>query len=271
MNGLALVQLNNYILKGGANGEMKRFVLSKWKKTLALLGSESVRRHVPETKRMTRDSLYEMLNRYGMVYAKPEIGTFGNGVIRVEAGDGQYRYQAGTTVRTFSEYDAMYREIAGTMRGRSYLVQKGIHLLRHKGRRFDIRVMVQMNPQRRWETTGLIGRVAHPRKIVTNFHNGGMLQPVPVLLAEHMTRNKGKLYVQHLNKLGVKVAKQLQTAYPGIREIGIDVAVDQEHQPWILEVNTCPDPFIFRTLKDKSVFRKVMRYARVWGRFKGKS
>lgn len=249
---------------------MSRFVYSKWKKTLAIIGNGTIKRHVPETKKMTRESLREMLNRYGMVYIKPENGTFGNGVMRVEAKNGQYKYQSGTTIGTFKEYNDLYNDIVKATRGRSYLVQKGIYLLKHNGRRFDIRVMVQMNPNRRWESTGMVGRVAHPRKIVTNFHNGGTLKAVPDLLASHMPPEKRKLYMQQLSSLGVKVAKQLQSAYPGIREIGIDVAIDQELHPWILEINTCPDPFIFRILKDRSVFRKVMRYTRTWGRFRQK-
>ncbi|MNP63561.1 hypothetical protein D3C76_1589710 [compost metagenome] len=73
-----------------------------------------------------------------------------------------------------------------------------------------------------------------------------------------------------LKRLGVSVAKQLDAAYPGIKEIGIDIAVDRSHKSWILEVNTCPDPYIFRILKDKDIFRKVIRYAKAYGRIKSK-
>jgi hypothetical protein len=34
----------------------------------------------------------------------------------------------------------------------------------------------------------------------------------------------------------------------------------------VLEVNTSPDPYIFRRLKDKSIFGKIRRYARAYGK-----
>lgn len=229
---------------------------------------QAVRSHIPDTKPLTRGNLHSMLSRYGMVYVKPDKGTFGMGVIRVEATGEGYKYQTGTAIRSFSSFDGLYADLLQATRKRRYLVQKGIHLLKHNGRRFDIRVMVQQSPQKRWESTAMVGRVAHPQKIVTNYHSGGTLKPVPVLLGGHMNDREQERYVRELKTLGVMVARQLEAKYPGIREVGLDIAVDKSGKSWILEVNTCPDPYIFRILKDKSVFRKVLHYAKSYGRIK---
>jgi hypothetical protein len=58
-----------------------------------------------------------------------------------------------------------------------YVVQRGIHLLRQSGRSFDLRIMVQKNPKGEWETTGVIGRLGDPKKIVTNVCKGGTSLP----------------------------------------------------------------------------------------------
>jgi len=247
---------------------MQRFVQSKWKKTQVLATDPRVRPHIPETVRLTRDALSYMLSRYGMVYVKPENGTFGNGVMRVEKTVRGFRYQSGTAIRFFAGYDALYHDLVRATRNRSYLVQKGIHLLKYRGRRFDIRVMVQKSPGNRWETTGMVGRVAHPRKIVTNVHNGGTLKPVSSLMDPHMSKAERILFHQSLVVLGVRVAKRLEARFPGIKEIGLDIAVGRSKTPYILEVNTCPDPYIFKVLKDKSISRKVIRYAKAYGRIK---
>lgn len=247
---------------------MQRFVHSKWKKTQALIAHPAIREHIPDTQIMKREKLQAMLSEYGMLYVKPDVGSFGNGVIRVERTDGGYKYQAGTTIKEFATYDACYDDLVRATRNRTYLAQKGIHLLKYKGRRFDIRVMVQKSPGKHWEATAMVGRVAHPKKIVTNYHNGGMLKTVPVLLSSYLELARREQFMGELRQLGVSVAKQLEGKFPGIKELGLDIAVDKNFKSWILEVNTCPDPYIFRIIPDKKVFAKVIRYAKAYGRIK---
>jgi glutathione synthase/RimK-type ligase-like ATP-grasp enzyme len=156
---------------------MQRFIISKWTKTAALLSHDMLKPYIPQTVPMTQESLKAMLDEHHMVYIKPDCGTFGNGVIRVEhnliSGESHFSFQIGETIKRFTQYDAMYESILMQTKKKSYLVQKGIHLLQYQKRRFDIRVMIQQNLKKKWEASGLIGRVAHPNKIVTNYHSGG--------------------------------------------------------------------------------------------------
>ncbi|WP_426451532.1 YheC/YheD family protein [Paenibacillus sp. S-38] len=243
-----------------------RHVTSKWAKTKVLLKSRTMRTYIPETRRMSRQSLQEMLQLYGMVYIKPNSGTYGNGVIKVESGSSGYSFHAGTKVRSFGEYDEMYESLSKFVKSRSYLVQKGIHLLKYKERRFDLRVMVQKNTSDRWECTGIIGRVAAEGKAVTNVHNGGKLVSVERLLSGYASSARQSSLVRRLRRIGVTAATKIHARYPGIKEIGLDVALDGGLHPWILEANTRPDPFIFRKLKDRRIFSRIYRYAKAYGR-----
>lgn len=250
----------------------KRHVTSKWKKTKALLESKSLRTYVPDTKLFTSDNLHSMLMKYGMVYVKPVNGSMGRGVIRVDyeftRNGPVYTYQLEKKSYAFPNFGRMYQSIKRNKLKRPYLVQRGIHLLKINKRTFDIRVMVQRTPSKKWKTTGYIGRLAHPRKIVTNYHSEGKPMPVEKLLRPFMQESKMKSYISNLESLGLQIANHLKQYYPGFREIGVDIGIDENLRPWIIEVNTLPDPFIFRKLKNKSVFNRVIKYSRLSGRFK---
>lgn len=249
-----------------------RHVTSKWRKNEALMQSSELRAYLPETRRFSKEHLLNMLLKHKMVYVKPVNGTWGNGVMRVEfrpyLRQGTYQFQHEKTVRSCGSFDELYAVIRKhKLRGR-YLVQQGIDLLKYDKRRFDLRVMVQRTPRKVWETTGIIGRLAHPKKIVTNYHSEGKLMAAEKLLSPYLKEPRLKSYMNMLENFGEDIANHLKISFPGLREIGVDVAIDQKLRPWILEVNTSPDPFIFRKLKDKNIFRKIMKYARAYGKYK---
>ncbi|WP_138754032.1 YheC/YheD family protein [Paenibacillus sinopodophylli] len=249
-------------------------VKSKWAKTKIMLKSDYLRQYMPATRLFDRATLQSMLNEYGMIYFKPINGTFGNGVTRIERSTTPglgYRYQLNTKIMYFPTFEQLYQRLVRQKKGRRHIVQKGIHLLRHQKRRFDIRVMVQKDLRNEWEATGIIGRLAHPGKIVTNYHSGGTPMAIERLMSGHATLTELAAFKNRLRKLSIAIAGNLEAAYPHLKEIGVDIAIDAKLHPWILEVNTLPDPFIFRKLPDQSVFHKVYRYAVAYGRFKKRS
>nr|WP_245976203.1 YheC/YheD family protein [Paenibacillus prosopidis] len=232
-----------------------------------------LRRHIPLTKRMTKVSLRTMLLKFGMVYIKPNRGSQGHGVMKVEriiAGKTgrkkSFVYQLDEKRSDFSNYESAYRSILRDTKGKPYLVQKGIHLIKHSGRPFDTRLVVQRAPHGGWEATGTISRVAHPRKIVTNGSQGGTIYPTAFLLGSHANTAKRIALMKKMDSIGVKTAKRLRQAYPGIMEIGVDFALDSKLKPWILEVNTHPDHCPFALLSDQSMLRKIIRYGKAYGR-----
>ncbi len=242
------------------------YIASKLVKTRVVLRSPELAKHVPLTRELTRGHLSRMLERYGMVYVKPDTGSQGNGVLRVEKRARAYRYQSGVRAFDFPNFQAMFRSVSKLTRHRRYVVQKGIHVLKYQRRPFDFRVMIQKNSAGKWECTGTAGRLAHPRKAVTNGSQGGTIFPASVLIKPSAGAAAATRLLRHMNRLTRLSAVQLSRAFPSVKELGVDIAIDRRLKPWILEVNTRPDPCPFTKLPDKSMIRRIVACARAYGR-----
>jgi len=255
-------------------GSMKgrRTVKSKLEKTRCLERHPLYRRYIPETRLLTRTRLRRMLRKYRTVYVKPVKGSQGQGVMRAErigsGGKSSYRYQLGKKPRTFATFDPCYRSIMRSKLRGQYLVQQGIPLLTYRNRRFDVRIMVQRTDKLPWRTTGYIGRLGHPARIVTNYHSEGTPLPLEKLLSPYMSGTAKKRYIAKLSRLGLGMSKHLGGKYSNIREIGVDLGIDRQLRPWMIEVNTAPDPYIFKVLKNKDMFRTALRFSKANGRYK---
>jgi glutathione synthase/RimK-type ligase-like ATP-grasp enzyme len=243
-----------------------QYVGSKWSKTKVLLQNRFTKRFIPKTRKLNQSVMNAMLNEFKMIYLKPINGTYGKGVIRVEkhqeSGKLTFHYQQGTEKKHFLTLPALYQTIMKNKMKRNYIAQQGIHLLKYNKRLFDLRIMVQRNLKGIWETTGIIGRVAHPKKIVTNYHSGGTPMSFKTIFKSYLSDEQINEYNQVLNKVGQDVAVTLSKKYPLLNMLGIDVGVDKELFPWIIEVNTNPDLYIFKKLKNKKIFQKMYRYAK---------
>lgn len=241
-------------------------VTSKWRKTQILAKSEQLAPSLPETRRMTASALRRMLDRYGMAYVKPERGSRGRGVMKVEKAGGRYRIHAGVKrvrQRTFRE---AYAWIMAHKQRRPYLAQRGIRVIRHRGRPVDFRVMVQRRSDRSWEVSGMLARVAHPRKAVTNGSQGGSIYAARRILVSALGRHDAARLQRRMRNLGLLTAARLSRPYPGLNEIGLDIAIGKRRRSWILEVNTRPDATPFKLLRNRAMLRRIVQLGRGYGR-----
>jgi len=181
-----------------------------------------------------------------------------------------YELRYGTEEIYFHSLDELGLALDERIQKRDYIIQQGIPLMKHDGLPFDLRVLTQKNLQRNWETTGILGRVAAPGKIITNIHGGGRLATFNELVRPHFDQERFQQLRSELYRLGIHTAVQLQRSFPRLKEIGIDIALDEDGRPWIIEVNTLPGIYAFGLLPDKETYRKIKRYARAYGRLPSK-
>lgn len=233
-----------------------------------MLQDSSMRTYIPKTSVFSALRLKEMLNQYQMVYVKPDLGTHGKGVMRVtQRANNSFELKEGTSTITFSNADSLIAKLKTKIKKRKYLIQQGIHMLSHRGRKFDLRVLVQKNLNNKWEVMSILGRKAGAHKIVTNVSSGGKIESLRALMKPHLNASSIKQLRSELERIGLSVGAQLSKKYKGLKELGLDIAIDKNKHPWILEVNTKPAIYVYRTF-NPAAYRRIVRNAKAYGRLK---
>lgn len=209
-----------------------------------------------------------MLADYTTVFFKPTNGSGGNKIIRISKTAGGYQTQLNTTKTSYSTPTQLYRELNRFAGTRPYLLQKGIRLAKSNGKPFDVRVMVQKTNQGTWISTALFTKVGNPKKVATNYNQGGTIGTfTKTMRAANFSSAFTPQLEMDLKKLGVAVGKNFDRHYKGFKELGLDVAVDSQGKAWILEVNTRPQIYPLKTL-NKSLYNKILSYSKQYGRYK---
>ena len=244
-------------------------VKSKWTKTLWLLGDPNLKAYVPATLPFSKSNLKSMLSSYSTIYFKPTNGSGGHHIIRIKKTKSGYQTHLNTVKRTHKTLDKLYDELRRFAGTKAFLLQKGIRLARTGGRPFDVRVMVQKTNKGRWASTGLFTKVGRPNKVATNYNQGGSVGYFHKTMAgagydHHSIRSKET----KLKQLGVWAGYNFDRHSKGFKELGLDVALDFKGKPWILEVNTRPQFYPLKGLKDKSLYNRILSYSRQYGRTK---
>ncbi|WP_282942303.1 YheC/YheD family protein [Paenibacillus sp. RC67] len=239
-----------------------KFKFGKLGKYYFMKKYSSIRSYLPDTRLATKANISSMLQKYGTIFLKPDEGASGQGIFKLTKVGNKYTLRSGTVTKHYHSLDAAYNPHHKWFTRYKYVAQKGIQLLKHNERPFDLRVMVQKNKNKEFDVTGIIGRLAKRGKIVTNFHSGGTPLPVEALLSTHMSGDEQAAYIQDMERIGKEASIVLGHSYRSNKAFGVDIAIDNKMNPWILEVNTRPDTKIFKTLKDKSMYRRIMQYTK---------
>ncbi|MCC3371526.1 YheC/YheD family protein [Cohnella sp. REN36] len=251
------------------SGYRSATILSKWKKTGWLMTDRSLRKHIPPTRLFKKDHLSSMLSRYSTVYFKPTNGSGGVNIVRIKKVRKGYHTEGSAGKATYPTIDSLYNKLKRFARGRSYVLQKGIQLARTNGKPFDIRVMVQKTNHGKWVSTAVIAKIGKPGKVATNYNQGGTLgyfrQTMSGAGYSHASANRKE---SQLKRMGVQAGRVFDRRQKGFRELGLDVALDSSGKPWILEVNTKPQFYPLKWMRDKALYRRILSYAKAYGRSK---
>ncbi len=215
---------------------------------------------IPETRNYSFAELLALLNKYPTVFVKPNAGSLGRGVMRVEKhSTGLFTLRKDTSIWDNLNQSELSTLLHSFILQIPFVIQQGIESLTYNGSAMDFRVMVQLNENSVWECTGIMGRVAPKNKIVSNLWQGGKPMPFRELMSPYTPPEKLVELEALFKRIGVIAGEIVKRSNSFVHAVGVDIALDKHFTPWILEVNHVPDHLMFNQIADKSMFQRIMQ------------
>jgi len=219
--------------------------LSKWEVHELLSIEDSLQPFLPETVPLKVESDFTaFLLKHPAVYVKPSFGSQGRNICKLtQTSEGWVIEHSNNELDSFlvqSEL-ALFQILKKQSRKRSYIIQKGISLFELDDQKTDFRVLLIKNKQHNWKITSIIARTGHAGHIVSNLARGGeMKNGLEFLLGVFEPDQAYDIY-RTLSQLALKTAEVLSNGRSDLfGELGIDLALDTDYSPWIIEVNSKP-------------------------------
>lgn len=210
-----------------------------------------IAKHLPETHWYGYSTLRSMLNKYSMLYLKPNNNSSGNGIIRIKLiGKDYYQVSFENTtidVAKINLVTTLKKIIKGTP---NYIIQQGIDLATYKNNPFDMRIVLQ-KVLKTWRITLNSAKVASAEDaIVTNVAKGAKDYLLQQILYDYDQKIDPMATFREILDLSHQIANVLGEQLP-ILIIGLDLAVDKQGKIWFIESNERPDCIRCKIVNDK--------------------
>ncbi|WP_051865808.1 YheC/YheD family protein [Metabacillus indicus] len=220
--------------------------LNKWEVHQILSQAGELAPHLPRTELLASKGIFEMLVRlFPVVFLKPASGSLGRRIFRISQTDDGYELDystfSGHLLRHYVSADELFKSLYPRIKEEAFIIQEGISLLTFQDRPLDFRILCHKRNMAEWAVTSAVARVSAENQFVANLARGGSQHPIKRILEESFASDDAFHIRKLLNELSIEISKALSMYAGGLfGEFGVDLAVDLEGRPWIIEVNTKP-------------------------------
>ncbi|WP_270182417.1 YheC/YheD family endospore coat-associated protein [Alkalihalobacillus sp. CinArs1] len=220
--------------------------IDKWDVHEKLLLYEELAPYLPESDILdTIDKVEQMMNKYNTIYLKPINGSQGRHIYRISKSQDCYLLGyssfSGNKVLTSPTLSGLYPAIRARSKKVPYLIQQGIPLFEVGDCPVDFRILCLKGPGDKWRVVSTVARVSQSKdQFVSNIARGGLIKSVDDVLSQ-FDKVSRKQIKRILPELALEVSKVIDGETDGMYgELGIDLSIDKDGHPWIIEVNTKP-------------------------------
>lgn len=258
------IQVKDYLIKGQKIPYFNPKFLNKWETHRILQKDNFLNSHLPETTayKGQQQLLLQFLRKYNTVYIKPVHGSLGVGIIKVTRSDDgflcQQRRNRKNNTDYYKNFDELFVVVNKHISNKSYIIQRGLNMLKYKDLVFDIRVLMQKDGSGKWSTTATVARLAQEGSIFPNIAAGGEAKNMAAVWKDFSNSDwyTSETY-KTIEKVSLRAAEVLENELGGFGEIGLDIGIDVDGNIWIVEINSKPSRKVFSkdqlSLKTKSI------------------
>ena len=221
--------------------------LSKWEVYEQLKDKTQLNPYIPETKLFSKETFQDFAQKYDTIFLKPIHGSQGRNIIKLKKEENQhYSFQTSLTPESDNinqryTLEELYLQIKPLLHNRIYIIQQGITLMTHELKAMDYRVLCHKNQNNQWSVTSTVARIATEREFVSNLARGGTITRPLNALRTCMSHKQSLVVLALMKELALETATVICDHSKGITgELGIDIGIDQDGKPWLIEVNSKP-------------------------------
>jgi glutathione synthase/RimK-type ligase-like ATP-grasp enzyme len=219
--------------------------LSKWEIHQLLKKKENLHPFLPNTDIFTVPALKDFLNQYQDVFIKPIQGSQGRNIIHIYKDGRSYQVEQTTFSDdpsfTFHSLPALLSQIETWLQNNPYILQQGLPLASLDGRKVDFRLLCHRINADKWKVTSSVARISGDHQFVSNLAQGGLVERPYKVLEEMFPKEKAKQTQRFMSELALEAAAVLSESVEGlIAELGMDIGVDSNGSPFLIEVNIKP-------------------------------
>lgn len=205
-----------------------------------LANNEEFRPYLPVTSSFSFANLQEMMRRFSSIILKPDKGTVGEGIFKLDRAQGsrwEVRFRSGKQLlHLLIPQRVLFTRLRKYMGNYPYILQETIPLATFQGSPFDIRVSVQKDGNGEWGVTGMVGKAARPGHYLSNVAQGGKVYTLPDLLSEYPHLKKDEVS-QTISEVALSMVNYLSHHLLHLSDVGFDFGIDKDGHPFFIEMN----------------------------------
>ncbi len=226
------IPFNNYTRGGSSN---KSVVYKK-----ILNGGRFKENIIPYEKINNEDTVITYLHKYNQIICKSETGRAGMTVYFIESVNSNYKVTLLKETKILNYFELMDLIKEKMLEdGADYIVQPFIKSTTLDGNPFDLRAHMMKDGTGKWSIVKIYPRIGSISAKVSNLHLGGSTCELKNFLAKHIFVDNIPEFRKKLQKFSIDFANYFEGLLDdSLSEMGLDIAVDENLNIWLFEVNT---------------------------------